>query len=155
MKTAVRAIIVRDGKILVMKRNKFKKLYYVLIGGGVNVGEQPEQALVRELAEETTMAAETARLVYIERGGDMYGDQYIYLCGGGAEGEPVLSEDSEEYKINQLGQNTYAPMWLPLNELEAAPFFPEVLKYKLIEGLKNGFPSSPEEIDSIKLSLVD
>ena len=55
MKQAARAIIVRDDKLLVMKRNKYGDIYYVLVGGGVDPGETPERAVVREVAEESSL----------------------------------------------------------------------------------------------------
>ena len=143
MRQAVRAIIIRDGKLLVMKRNKFGEVYYTLIGGGVDLGESPEQSLVRELYEETTMTAQRARLVFIEQAGEPYGDQYVFLCDD-VSGEPKLSPDSEEAKISNLGQNTYEPMWLPLSDLASVPFRSETLKKKLLDGFARGFPPQTE-----------
>jgi len=44
MKQAVRAIIIHNNNLLVMKRNKFGKEYYTLIGGHVEMGESHEVA---------------------------------------------------------------------------------------------------------------
>ena len=41
----VRAIVVKENKLLVMHRNKFGHEYDTLVGGGIDVGETPEQAL--------------------------------------------------------------------------------------------------------------
>lgn len=148
----MRAIIVRDGHLLVMKRNKFGKQYYTLIGGGVDAGESLEQSLVRELYEETGMVAQAARLVFIEQAGDPYGDQYIFLCDG-VTGDPVLNPASEEYKISSLGQNTYEPMWLPLDQLQSSRFVSEVLKQKIIKSLTEGFPVQPETFNPAHAAL--
>lgn len=143
MRQSVRAIIVRDGNLLVMKRNKFGKEYYTLVGGGVDPGETLEQSLVRELYEETGVTAQSARLVFVEQAGTLYGDQYIYLCDG-ASGEPALNPNSEEAKISSLGQNTYQPMWLALSELPNVPFVSEALKQRILAGFTSGFPAQPE-----------
>lgn len=143
MRQSVRAIVVRDGRLLVMKRNKFGKQYYTLIGGGVDAGETLEQSLVRELFEETGMVAQAARLVFVEQAGDPYGDQYVFLCDG-VTGEPTLSPASEEYKISRLGQNTYEPMWLTLADLPTVPFLSEALKQRIMKGLGQGFPTQVE-----------
>jgi len=45
MSKAARAIVVQDGKILVMHRNKYGSEYFTLVGGRVNEGEPLEQAL--------------------------------------------------------------------------------------------------------------
>jgi len=49
------AIVRRDGTLLVVRDRGFR--HYSLPGGGVNRGESPEQAAIRELAEETGLEA--------------------------------------------------------------------------------------------------
>ena len=49
------ALIVRDGKVLLGRRAHFRATYancWDVIGGKVEAGETPEQALIRELGEE-------------------------------------------------------------------------------------------------------
>ena len=43
----------KDGAILTMHRNKFGHEYDILIGGGVDFGENHQQTLQRELREES------------------------------------------------------------------------------------------------------
>ena len=147
MKQAVRAIVVRGDELLVMKRNKFGSEYYTLIGGHVELGETTEQALHRELEEETQIKVSKPRLVYIEAAEAPYGDQYVYFCDY-VSGEPVLSEDSDESKINKMGNNLYMPMWLKLDELSELPFRSEKLKKKLLKDIKDGFPEEVVRISS-------
>lgn len=142
MKQAVRAIVVKDNSLLVMKRNKFGSEYYTLIGGHVEMGESTEHALLRELHEETMIEVTNPRLVYIESAPAPYGEQYIYLCDY-VSGEPQLHEDADEKKINALGKNMYTPMWLSLNDLNKVPFKSDQLKEHLEKHLKNGFPKDP------------
>ena len=52
MSDRVRAIIVRDGKIILIKRTKSDSTYWVFPGGGVEAGETKQQALIREVKEE-------------------------------------------------------------------------------------------------------
>jgi len=143
MRQAVRAVVVKGGNLLVVHRNKFGKEYYTLPGGGIDPGETPEQAMIRELYEETGISVVLDRLVIVEEAGDPFGVQYVYLCTY-QSGEPALHPDSEEAQINKLGQNMYTPLWLPLSELSAAPFFSEKLKLVLLKGIAEGFPEAPE-----------
>jgi len=56
IKAAVDAIIEKDGKILlVLRKSKPFKGKWALPGGGVEEGERVEQALVREVEEETSL----------------------------------------------------------------------------------------------------
>ena len=128
-----------------MHRNKFGTEYDTLPGGGVEAGETLEHAVIREVEEETTIAISDLRLVIVEQAGDPYGTQYIYLANY-VSGEPALSPDSEETKINKLGQNLYDPRWVPLSELPTSPFVSEKLKNALLMALETGFPETPLEI---------
>jgi 8-oxo-dGTP diphosphatase len=145
MRQAVRAIVVKDGKLLVMRRNKFGLQYCALPGGAMEIGEEQLQTLHRELTEETSIQMTNPRLVIIEDAGDMYGMQYIYLCDY-ASGEPALTPDSEEAKINALGSNLYEPQWLPLQDLPQANLLPKELKQTVIDGLAKGFPATPLQL---------
>jgi ADP-ribose pyrophosphatase YjhB (NUDIX family) len=145
MRQAVRAIVVKDGNLLVMHRNKFGLEYYALPGGAMDMGEEQLQTLHRELGEETSIQVANPRLVIIEDAGDMYGMQYIYLCDY-AGGEPALMPESEEAKINALGSNLYEPRWLPLADLPQTNLLPKELKQAVIEGLAKGFPDTPLQL---------
>lgn len=145
MRRAVRAIVIRDDSLLVMHRNKFGKEYDTLPGGNIEVGETPEQALQREVSEETSIIIDNHRLVFVEDAGDPYGVQYIFLCNY-VSGEPRLAEDSEEAHINKLGQNLYDPRWVRLTELPDMPFLSEKLKAAILSAVKTGFPEQPTQI---------
>jgi 8-oxo-dGTP diphosphatase len=145
MRQSVRAIVIKDNSLLAMKRNKFGKQYYTLIGGGVDVGEALEVALRRELQEETGMQVGTIRPVFTEDDGNLYGVQYVYLCEY-IGGEPTLGAASEESAISKLGQNMYEPVWLSLAELPDAPFRSESVKQAILEGVRSGFPPEPQTL---------
>lgn len=153
MRKAVRAIIVRDGQMLVMHRNKFGHEYYTLLGGGVIAGESEEQALRREMIEESGFVITKGRLVFVEEAGAPYGDQYIYLCE--ADGaDPRLHPESEEAKIYELGQNLHTPMWIPVKDLPGLAFRSPELQQAIIFGLEHGFPEKPVVLDNEYLDKV-
>lgn len=142
MKQAVRAIVVNANKLLVMKRNKFGKEYYTLIGGAVEMGEEIEQALRRELMEESSLEVGRVQLVFSEEAGEPYGTQYVYYCEY-LGGEPTMSPDAIEAELNAVGQNTYTPMWLPIADLAETTFVSGSLKQALLKSFQAGFPSEP------------
>jgi 8-oxo-dGTP diphosphatase len=149
MRKAVRAIIIKNDHLLVMHRNKFGTVYDTLPGGNIEVGETPEQALYREVSEETMVEFTNPRLVFIEHSDAIYGDQYIFLCNY-VQGEPQLHPQSEEEHINRLGQNLYEPKWLSFSQLADAPFLSDKLQHKLIEGHKSGWPEKVLEFTSTR-----
>ena len=52
MQKRVRAIIIKDNKILTIKRTKPDAIFWIIPGGGVEKGETNEKALIRECKEE-------------------------------------------------------------------------------------------------------
>ncbi len=151
MKHAVRAIVVRDGALLVMHRNKFGHQYYTLVGGSVNHGESPEQALFREIQEETSLQVANPRKVFEEDAGPPYGLQSVYVCDYIA-GEITLQPSSEEAQINRLGRNLYTPVWLSLEKLSSVEFLSKNLQQYMIQSLREGWltqPTLPHEPASV------
>jgi 8-oxo-dGTP diphosphatase len=145
MRKAVRAIVIKNDHLLVMSRDKFGEKYETLPGGNIEFNESPEEALFRELYEETTIEVQNPRLVIVEHAGLPWGTQYVYLCEY-VSGEPTLSQNSEEYLISQLGKNIYEPRWLPLSDLSNMTFRSENLKKTLLHQIANGWPDAAVEI---------
>ena len=65
MRQAVRAVVVRNGYLLAMHRNKFGQEYYTLPGGGMKPGEQAEHALLRQMQEESFLYEEAQKRIII------------------------------------------------------------------------------------------
>ena len=130
-----------------MHRNKFGQQYYSLIGGGIDSGETPEQALVREVQEESGLTINNLRLVYVESAGNPYGIQYIF-CADYVSGEVHLQAYTEEAKINQLGKNIYTPGWLTITDLPNVRFVSPELKEQLMHDLAAGFPTTVQKFSS-------
>jgi ADP-ribose pyrophosphatase YjhB (NUDIX family) len=145
MRRAVRAIIINNDQLLVMHRNKFGHEYDTLPGGNIEIGETAEQALYREVSEETQVQFNNPRLVITEHAGDPYGDQYIYLCDY-LSGEPQLHANSMELQLNKMGQNLYEPRWVKFSDLPTLPFLSEKLKATLLQFYPHNWPKDTVEI---------
>lgn len=123
------------------------KVYYTLLGGGVEPTEKPEEAAIREVKEESTIIITNPRLVFVEETGDIFGSQYIYLCDY-VSGEPNLPAESEEAFWSKDGINTYQPIWFPYEKLSEIPFLPKLLKEVLTRARTEGFPDKPFHFSS-------
>ena len=101
---AVSAAIVRDGKILVVRRARAPAHgLYSLPGGVVEVGETLEEAVTREVREETSMIIEPVALAgfreAIMRDADSRVERhFIILCFAARwrAGEVLLNEELDE-----------------------------------------------------------
>lgn len=146
MRKAVRTIVIHDDQMLAMKRNKFGQEYYTLLGGKIDLGETPEQAISREINEETQLDLTNPRLVFIEEAGDPFGTQYIYLADLATYGEPQLDPKSVEKSIDAMGQNLYQPLWIKISDLPDLPFRSQTLKEAILDAISSGFPEQPKTI---------
>lgn len=98
-KPAVGALVVRDGKVLLSRRAREpQKGMWDLPGGFLDAGEHPEAAILRELREETGLAARVVGLLAVATG-EYQGAatlNLVYRCE--AEGEPRAADDSAELR---------------------------------------------------------
>ena len=83
MKKRVRAVIIEEGKILLMHRVVGEKEYWILPGGGVEEDDADlESALIRECEEELGVRVEVGEFFtnsYFDMDGETW-EQHIYHC---------------------------------------------------------------------------
>ncbi len=149
MKKAARAIIIKGDSLLTMHRNKYGSEYFTLVGGRANEDETMEQALVREVKEETGLDVAKARLVFIEEHAAPYNQQYIYLCEVAPFKTAEVQADSEEGFMNRLEANTHKLAWVNISAFERLQFRTPQLQQAIVHALKHGFPTEPQRIDDL------
>jgi 8-oxo-dGTP diphosphatase len=99
----VGAVLIHQGKVLLIRRGKEPlRGRWVVPGGTVELGETLEQALVREVREETGLVVRPLEVVAvfdrIEREGDAVRYHYVivdYLCEY-LSGTPQAASDAED-----------------------------------------------------------
>jgi 8-oxo-dGTP diphosphatase len=102
----VGAVLIHEGRVLLIKRGKEPlRGRWVVPGGTVEVGETLEQALVREVQEETGLVVRPIEVVLvfdrIEREGEAVRYHYViidYLCEY-VSGTPRAASDADEVAL--------------------------------------------------------
>ncbi|MFI8367167.1 NUDIX hydrolase [Streptomyces sp. NPDC085466] len=122
---SVYALAVCEGRMLLTRLSGASPVFapglWHLPGGGVDPGEQPVEALVRELREETGLEAAGAELLdarsyAVTRDGvDWHLTALFYAVDLPAGGAPEVSE---------TGGSTDAVAWVPLPDLPDVPLSP-------------------------------
>jgi 8-oxo-dGTP diphosphatase len=116
---AAYGVVIRDDAILLVKLDKG----YDLPGGGVELGEPCEQAVIREVQEESGIIARNPRLLAVDTDFFRTSDGN----GGGEFVQSVLLYYACEYSGGELSKAGLGPWerqhvegaeWVPLTELE-------------------------------------
>ncbi|MFA5061998.1 MAG: NUDIX domain-containing protein [Patescibacteria group bacterium] len=123
------AILIKDGKILLMKRNKYGNKYYSMPGGTVEKNENLKDTAKREILEETGLhfqfdAKKPLRIL-------THRDEYYFFTKD-IVGEEALGGPE---KARNAPDNYYELEWVDLKKLPAVRLLPESLKKKLIASL--------------------
>jgi ADP-ribose pyrophosphatase YjhB (NUDIX family) len=96
----VAALLIEEGKILLIAHKKENAVYWLLPGGGVNYGESLEEALIRELKEELDIYIKVNDVALIFDSIDPDESKHIvnicFFCSYDA-GEYILSEEQRLY----------------------------------------------------------
>lgn len=134
------AILIRDGHLLLIRFQDPDEdgPYYEIPGGGVEAGETPEEAAVRELREETGLLGSVGREVARVWKGGRY-EHYFLMTAEGRVGPPETLD-------------TYGgtPVWIPVAELPTTPLWPRRLSWRIEHWHRTGWPAHPAELaDSI------
>jgi mutator protein MutT len=134
----VGAVIVQEGKILLEKRkNAPGRGKWSVPGGLVELGESTEQAVIREVKEETGLEVEEPRLIDVvnnvsldEKGKIKYHYVIVDYLVRVRRGVPKAASDADELK------------WVPFSEVE---------EYDLTESFRDFFRRNRQKLEGPSL----
>ena len=112
-----RVVVVEDGRVALIKRVRDGTTYYIFPGGGIEDGETPEQAAVREAYEELGVHVRIVELLHEE---EFAGARFLYFRAeivGGEFGSGAWPDHADETELERERGGTHEPVWLPLTEL--------------------------------------
>ncbi|MGB8346057.1 MAG: NUDIX domain-containing protein [Ktedonobacteraceae bacterium] len=132
-------ILIHNGAILLMRRSHNEREYYTFPGGGVEIGETIEEAVIREILEETSISVSIKRLLYHH---DLIGDSdhFFYECAYLSGDLALGGEELEKTKQGDI----HEPLWIPLSALPKMILYPLEVRDWILEDATSGFQHEPK-----------
>ncbi len=125
---SAKAMIVRDGALLVLEHSDGEGIWYALPGGGQEFGERLEDAVQRECLEEVSATVRARRAVFIR---DYIGKSHEFASSDGHIHQCEVVFDCEllgDYQPrggHVQDKQQIGVRWLPLAELASARLYPK------------------------------
>jgi len=148
MKNRVAAVIIKNNKILLMRRIKDGRKYFVFPVGGAKKGENFESAIKREIKEEFDIDIEIKTFLFrLENKGRVE----LYFLVDNFIGKPRISGE-ERQRINK--NNQYHLAWKKLSQIKkVSNLFPKEARDK-IAALKLASKVKPKKGRNVRLHPI-
>lgn len=126
-------IVINKTKLLLMHRIKNGYEYYVFPGGHRRKGEKPNDCVIREIKEETSIDVKHPNLVFEMRDHKNKHTNCYYTFDSCTTGTPKLNG---EEKIRNCKANFYDPQWIDLSKTKYLNILPKFAKEWLLENIE-------------------
>lgn len=131
-------ILIENNKLALIERQRNGLHYFAFPGGGIDEGESPEQAAVREAEEELGVVVEVqqkAAEVFIN------GNTQHYFLVGRISGD-FGTGTGEEYGEYNPVHGTYLPLWISMETVLRKNVLPRELAELVVRCNREGWPRS-------------
>jgi 8-oxo-dGTP diphosphatase len=145
VRTAAKALIIHEGKLLIIKMQGENGVFYLLPGGGQEHGENLHENLKRECMEEVGVEVEVGELKFVrdyiekhhkpESDRDFHQVELLFSC--------TLKSPAETAKYgNTPDEKQIGVEWLALDDLMDIPLYPLAIRPLLTRRVRSLPPLS-------------
>jgi 8-oxo-dGTP diphosphatase len=110
-------VLIEDNKVALIERHRAGIDYFVFPGGGVDDGESPEQAAIREAMEELGIEVAIKQKVAEIQIGRKSRQVYFLVEQTGGEFGTGVGEEYTDSNPNDPEEGIYVPIWMLVDEL--------------------------------------
>ena len=120
-------VLIQENKVALIERHRAGLDYFVFPGGGVDEGESPEQAAVREEMEEVQLGRRSRQVYFLA---EQVGGEF-----GTGTGEEFTDSDPDHPQ-----QGIYIPIWMPIDELpQHTNIYPADVARLVVKSMREGW----------------
>jgi mutator protein MutT len=110
-------VLIEENKVALIERHRAGLHYFVFPGGGVDEGESPEQAAIREAMEELGIEVAIKQKVAEIQIGRKSRQVYFLVEQTNGEFGTGAGEEYTDSDPNDPEEGIYFPVWMPIDEL--------------------------------------
>jgi 8-oxo-dGTP diphosphatase len=137
-------VLIQDNKVALIERHRAGLNYFVFPGGGVDEGESPEQAAVREALEELGMEVVIKQKVAEIQFGQKSRQIYFLVEQTGGEFGTGVGEEYTDADPHSPEEGIYIPIWMPIEQLSLYEnVYPVDVARLVLKSIKEGWPAIP------------
>jgi 8-oxo-dGTP diphosphatase len=136
-------VLIKENKVALIERHRAGLDYYVFPGGGVDSGESPAQAAIREAMEELGIEVAIRQKVAEIQLGSKSQQIYFLVEQVGGEFGTGIGEEYTNSDPDHPEEGIYTPIWMPIDELpHHANIYPASVARLVVKSMKDGWMDS-------------
>lgn len=140
MRVRAGIVLIKGDKVALIERHRGGLDYFVFPGGGVDAGESPEQAAIRETREELGVEVVIRQKVIEVQLGQKSRQVYFLVDQVGGEFGTGTGEEYTDADPDNPEEGVYIPIWMPIDELLLHEnIYPADLAKLVIGSVNNGW----------------
>jgi 8-oxo-dGTP diphosphatase len=144
MRTRAGIVLIKENKVALIERHRAGLDYYVFPGGGVDEGETPEQAAIRETMEELGIEVVIKQKVAEITLGPKSRQIYFLVKHVSGEFGTGTGEEFTDADPNDPDEGLYVPIWMPIAELpRRTNIYPVDVSKLVVKSVKDGWQKKP------------